>query len=132
MGKGHPGTKAACCTGMLSATRQPAAPAPGEPPGAPAAAMLLCQNDHLTDKVTIMAKLKMGVTEFKARCLDVLRRTESTGVGVEILRHGRPVARLVPVAATAAPPWLCLRGRGRLLTAPEEGVLQATDFEAQR
>jgi antitoxin (DNA-binding transcriptional repressor) of toxin-antitoxin stability system len=46
--------------------------------------------------------------------------------------HGRIVARLVPVAPTAqgTPPWLRLRGSGKLRMQPEESLLNAVDFEA--
>jgi prevent-host-death family protein len=48
-----------------------------------------------------MAKRKhlLPAAEFKARCLAVMDEVEATGEEVTITKHGRPVARLVPVAA---------------------------------
>lgn len=37
--------------------------------------------------------------EFKARCLELMDRVEETGVEYVVTKHGRPVARLVPVVA---------------------------------
>ena len=38
----------------------------------------------------------MTVTELRKQLLDVVRRCEVGGEGVEVVRHGRLVARLVP------------------------------------
>lgn len=84
--------------------------------------------------MTIMTKASLSVTEFKAHCLEVLRRVESSGVSVDLVRHGKVVACLVPTApgAAATPAWLRLRGQGRLLAAPDESSLTEDDFEAMR
>lgn len=39
----------------------------------------------------------MKASEFKARCLAVLDDVQDSGREVTITKHGRPVARLVPV-----------------------------------
>lgn len=79
-----------------------------------------------------MTPIAVSVTEFKAHCLDVIRKVEQVGTAVDLTRHGRIVARLVPVAPTSpgTPPWLRLRGSGKLRMQPEESVLNAADFEA--
>jgi prevent-host-death family protein len=76
----------------------------------------------------------VSVSEFKQHCLDVIRRVEREGAPVDLTRHGRVVARLVPTipAAQGTPPWLRLRGHGLLAAAPEESVLNAAEFEALR
>lgn len=74
----------------------------------------------------------VSVSEFKAHCLDVIRQVETAGTSVDLLRHGRVVARLVPMTAATQgqPAWLRLRGMGSLLAAPEDSVIDASDFEA--
>lgn len=46
----------------------------------------------------------MAASVFKAQCLAVLDRVAETGLPVVVTKRGRPVARLVPVAAPAAGP----------------------------
>ncbi len=77
----------------------------------------------------------ISVTQFRARCLDLIRRVERGGAPIDIKRRGKVVARLAPPpAAGAAPrkPWEVLRGSGVLLAEPEESVLDARAFEASR
>lgn len=80
-----------------------------------------------------MTTKAISVTEFKAHCLDVIRKVEQGGDAVELTRRGRVVARLVPAAPASqgTPPWLRLRGRGVLTMQPEDSVLEAEAFEAQ-
>jgi prevent-host-death family protein len=74
------------------------------------------------------------VTEFKARCLDFIRNVETGGGPLVLTRRGRVVARLVgpPGAPAAEPPWLRLRGRGRLGVPAGHSVLDEGDFDAAR
>ncbi|MGH8634623.1 MAG: type II toxin-antitoxin system Phd/YefM family antitoxin [Burkholderiales bacterium] len=81
--------------------------------------------------------MDISVTEFKHRCLEIIRRVEETGKPVIITRRGRVVARLNPSGATAGSsglkPWEQLRAMGgRLLAKPAESVLRDGDFEALR
>lgn len=39
----------------------------------------------------------IGAATFKARCLQIMDRVNETGAEVIITKHGRPVAKLVPV-----------------------------------
>ena len=41
--------------------------------------------------------------EFKAKCLQLMDQVNEEGAEVLITKHGRPVARLVPVEARRAP-----------------------------
>jgi len=82
-------------------------------------------------------EMDISVTEFKHRCLEIIRRVEKTGHPVSITRRGRVVARLQPPPATQTDvvmrPWEQLRALGgRLLAAPGESVLHDEDFEALR
>jgi prevent-host-death family protein len=77
--------------------------------------------------------MTISVTEFKTKCLQVLKEVRAGCGPIEITRHGKVVARIVPAepaAASAKQPWERLRGRGRLLAKAEEGVLSGSDFEA--
>jgi prevent-host-death family protein len=48
--------------------------------------------------VTMKHVQRMAAGEFKAKCLAVLDRVAETRASVIITKHGRPVARLVPIA----------------------------------
>lgn len=74
----------------------------------------------------------ISVTEFKAHCLDMIRQVEKAGTAVDLLRHGKVVARLVPTspAPQGTPAWLRLRGQGMLSALPGESVLDENDFAA--
>ena len=81
--------------------------------------------------------MDISVTQFKQRCLEIIRRVEQTGKSVAVTRRGRVVARLSPSAPVASaarrPPWEQLRALGgRLLAEPGESALRDEDFEALR
>ncbi|MFN0318232.1 MAG: type II toxin-antitoxin system Phd/YefM family antitoxin [Burkholderiales bacterium] len=81
--------------------------------------------------------MDISVTEFKQRCLDVVRNVERTGQVVAITRRGKVVARLSPSSVTTTviehKPWEALRALGgELLAKPGESVLKDEDFEASR
>lgn len=46
---------------------------------------------------------EMAASEFKAKCLRVMETVRVTGEEIVITRHGKPLVRVVPVKATAAP-----------------------------
>lgn len=79
-----------------------------------------------------MTTQAISVSKFKAHCLDVIRQVEAGGAAVDLVRHGRIVARLVPTTSAAPdmPAWLRLRHHGVLSAAPDESVLDASDFTA--
>lgn len=81
--------------------------------------------------------MDISVTEFKHRCLEIIRRVEESGKPVAITRRGKVVARLSPSASSVGPsrlkPWEQLRALGgRLRATPSESVLRDDDFEALR
>lgn len=80
--------------------------------------------------------MDISVTEFKAHCLDIIRRVERDREPVVIKRRGKTVAKLVPPPKPKAdnvPPWEHLRSLGgQLLASPEESVIHDSDFEALR
>ncbi len=81
--------------------------------------------------------MDISVTDFKHRCLEIIRKVEKTGKPVTLTRRGKPVAHLeassVHGVANKAKPWERLRALGgRLLAGPGESVLRDEDFEALR
>jgi len=81
--------------------------------------------------------MDISVTDFKQRCLEIIRQVERTGAPVAIMRRGRVVAQLRRPAPTATrknvAPWERLRAAGgRLLAGPDESMVQDNDFEALR
>jgi prevent-host-death family protein len=53
----------------------------------------------------------VAAAEFKARCLELMDRVRETGTEYVITKHGRPVARLVPVRELSKQPLFgALRG----------------------
>ena len=79
--------------------------------------------------------MDISVTQFRASCLELIRRVETGGEAVDIKRRGKVVARLAPPPAAGAEPrkpWERLRGSGELLGEPGESVLHERDFEASR
>jgi prevent-host-death family protein len=45
-----------------------------------------------------MTELKLGVSDFKAKCLGLLDEVASKGAVLIITRHGRPIARVTPIS----------------------------------
>ena len=78
--------------------------------------------------------MDISVTEFKHRCLELVRRVERTGRPVTITRCGKVVAHLepsTPGARSGQAPWERLRALGdELLAAPGASVVSEKDFEA--
>ena len=78
--------------------------------------------------------MTITVTEFKARCLEILRDVEESGEPVTLIRRKRVVAVIYPAHIDNAEvkPWHRLHGMATLLAAPSESVLKDDDFEALR
>lgn len=80
-------------------------------------------------------KMDISVTDFKAHCLDLIRRVEKSGQPVTIKRRGKTVARLEPARGPddGLRPWEQLRALGgRVHASAGESVLRDQDFEAAR
>ena len=80
-------------------------------------------------------EMDISITDFKQRCLEIVREVERTREPVAITRRGRVVARLgpAPMVAVAARPWEHLRQLGGELQGPPgQSVLDEGDFEASR
>jgi prevent-host-death family protein len=61
-----------------------------------------------------MRQQRVGATEFKARCLELMDRVAVTGNSIIITKRGRPVARLAPIGARPKSPVGALRGHIRI------------------
>jgi len=74
-------------------------------------------------------------SQFKGRCLELIREVESGGEPVLIKRRGNVVARLIPPRFTEnrLKPWENLRAMGgNLRSEPGESVLRDEDIAAMR
>jgi antitoxin (DNA-binding transcriptional repressor) of toxin-antitoxin stability system len=79
--------------------------------------------------------MDISVTEFKANCLELIRKVEKGGEALTIRRRGKIVARLEPPRSheKELKPWEKLRAMGgAFLAEPDESVLKDEDFEAMR
>lgn len=79
--------------------------------------------------------MDISVTQFRANCLELIRRVETGGEAIDIKRRGKVVARLAPPPSAGearCQPWERLRGSGQLLATAGESVLEVEDFEAAR
>ena len=74
--------------------------------------------------------MKITATEFKAKCLKLLDDVNRTGDTLEISKHGKVVARVVP--AGNEHPWKALRGKGRFTGDPFAPVVDPSDIQALR
>ena len=66
--------------------------------------------------------MTISVTELKARLLEIVREIEREGKAVDVERHGKVVARLVPATTKRVRPWEALYGSAVFLGDPEESV----------
>jgi len=74
----------------------------------------------------------MTATEFKARCLALLDEVAATGEVITVLKHGKPVAQLVPaVPRTGGYAQDGLAGSVEFLGDVIEPVLSAEAWEAE-
>jgi len=69
----------------------------------------------------------ISASEFKAKCLALLDDVDQTGCELVISKHGRPVAKLVPVGG--ARPWKKLIGTGAYTGDPFHPAVEERDLE---
>jgi antitoxin (DNA-binding transcriptional repressor) of toxin-antitoxin stability system len=70
--------------------------------------------------------MEISITEFKNRCLEIIRELEKSGRPVLVTRRGMVVARL---EKPTRPRERLQRLGGRLMGDPGESVLHDSDFE---
>ena len=79
--------------------------------------------------------MNISIAQFRANCLECIRRVESGGEPIDIERRGKVVARLAPPPPASIglrKPWERLRGSGQLLAEPGESVLDDRELKACR
>ncbi|NQW29778.1 MAG: type II toxin-antitoxin system prevent-host-death family antitoxin [Ignavibacteria bacterium] len=79
-------------------------------------------------------QMTINVTDFKARCLELLRELEETGVPITLTRRNMTIAVIYPSESISSPqkPWQRLQGTGTLLATADESVLSDDDFFANQ
>ncbi len=53
---------------------------------------------------------RVAATEFKAHCLELLDRVRQTREEITVTKHGKPVAKLVPLSEKTSRVFGCLEG----------------------
>lgn len=68
--------------------------------------IILVMNDFRRSRQRPVARKakRIAAAEFKATCLELMDRVRETGAEYVITKHGRPVAKLVPVVESARQP----------------------------
>ena len=67
------------------------------------------------------------ISEFKAKCLEILDRVSKTGETLVITRRGKPLARVLPISSAPADDWIgSLKGSAK---ATDDLILPAVDAE---
>ena len=73
----------------------------------------------------------INASEFKAKCLAILDEVSETGETLTILKHGKPVAQLVPPLPRAVGyPQTGLQGMMEILGDIVEPAVEADDWDA--
>lgn len=67
---------------------------------------------------------RMGISEFKAKCIGVIKEARQTGTAVVITRRGEPMVRLEPIIDAGTPRQL---GQLRHMMAIKGDIVR-TDF----
>jgi prevent-host-death family protein len=74
----------------------------------------------------------MNASEFKAKCLAILDEVAETGEVLTVLKHGRPVAQVVPAAPRAEGyPQQALEGTVQFLGDVISPVAEPGEWEAE-
>ncbi len=74
----------------------------------------------------------IGATEFKTHCLALLDRVAERGVSLVISKHGKPLARLVPIEPAEAGPSRPLLGSVRIVDPDDDLLSTGAVWEAER
>jgi len=71
--------------------------------------------------------MEISITEFKSKCLRLMEEVHRTGEELEITKHGRKLARVVPYVESK--PWKQLLGTGYYAGEPEEIVVKESEID---
>jgi len=72
----------------------------------------------------------MGAGEFKANCLAVMDEVKNKRQPVIVTKHGKPVAKLVPIPEEEDDIFGFMAGRGRILGDVVSPAVAAEDWES--
>jgi prevent-host-death family protein len=81
--------------------------------------------NHNHGMTMVMATVAAGV--FKAKCLELMDEVERTKTEIIVTKHGRPVAKLVPLAG-ASPGPLFGRARGTVIRVADDAFAPQPDL----
>lgn len=76
--------------------------------------------------------MKIGASEFKARCLALIDEVHERGDSVTITKRGRVVARLVPAGEMDERPWESVRRKAHWRGDPLAPALDEDEIDALR
>lgn len=71
----------------------------------------------------------IGAAAFKTRCLRIIDHVSESGAEVTITKHGRPVAKLVPVRAPAGRADILGSCKGTLVIVDDDDLVPSTAGE---
>lgn len=76
---------------------------------------------------------QISISKFKATCLAVLDRVQTTGEPVQVTRRGRPIAEVRAPANTASDAWLgCMAGTATIVGDIVAPITETAEWEALR
>ena len=77
---------------------------------------------------------EISISEFKAKCLAVLKQVSKTKKPIRVTRFGKPIAEVVPVSpAKGRANWIgSMAGRGKILGDIVSPVIDLDEFEVYR
>jgi prevent-host-death family protein len=75
----------------------------------------------------------VAISEFKAKCLQLLEQVQKTKQPLVVTKRGRPIAEVGPVLAPAEPDWMgSMKGRIEILGDIVSPASDQGDWEALR
>jgi len=75
----------------------------------------------------------VAISEFKAKCLQLLEQVQKTKQPLVVTKRGRPIAEVGPILTTAEPDWMgSMKGRIEILGDIVSPASDQGDWEALR
>ncbi len=76
---------------------------------------------------------QISISEFRMKCLFLVRQVEKTGNPVQITRYGKPVVNIVPVSPVRPRDWIgSMKGRFEILGDIVSPANDESDWEVLR
>lgn len=76
---------------------------------------------------------QISISKFKATCLAVLDRVQTTGVSIQVTRRGQPIAEVRPTVVAGRADWLgCMADTGRVVGDLVAPAVEAHEWEVLR